>query len=60
MDDPYLSEKSSAPIRQVEEEDSRLISSNANNDHWRPFGVPIDSNGDFDSGRFNVSSIDDE
>ncbi|GFH50319.1 hypothetical protein CTEN210_06795 [Chaetoceros tenuissimus] len=60
MDDPNLSEKSSPPIRQVEVEDSRLISSNANNDHWRPFGVPIDSNGDFDSGRFNVSSIEDE
>ena len=63
MDDPYLSKHpkaSSAPVPNAEVKDSRLISSNGNGEQWSPFGVPVNSNGDFDSGRFNISSIEDE
>ena len=54
MDEPYLSKNpkvSSAPVPNAEVEDSRLICSNGNSEQWSPLGVPVNSNGDFDSGR---------
>ena len=60
MDDPELSKPSSSSHYAKIMDDSRMISSYTNNHgKLQPRGVPQDSHGLFDSGRFNLSSLED-